>query len=128
MQYSYHRRQTDLLLCTILLLLPLSSSSKYGRRRSRLYYTLYLCSLLPTMCYGGGGLHHNSLQGRPNWVHYTAISKRLKFYAGLVMRVNPYTLQGKSFLAPPKLGEVLRYKHWSDGNSPVHPYSLKTND
>ena len=39
----YHRPQTDLLLCTILLLHPVSSSSKHGRRRSSLL--LYFISL-----------------------------------------------------------------------------------
>ena len=40
----YHRRQTDLLLCTILLLPPLSSSSKHGRWRSNLL--LYSISMV----------------------------------------------------------------------------------
>ena len=41
----YHRRQTDLLLCTILLLPPLKSSSKHGRWRSSLL--LYSISMSP---------------------------------------------------------------------------------
>ena len=42
----YHRRQTDLLLCTILLLPPLSSSSKHGCWRSSLSL-VYLSMILP---------------------------------------------------------------------------------
>ena len=40
----YHRRQTDLLLCTILLLPPLKSPSKHGRWRSSLL--LYSISMV----------------------------------------------------------------------------------
>ena len=46
--------------------------------------------------------------------HCTAITKQLKFYARLVMRVDPYTLQGKSVTVPLKLGEIRCHKHWSD--------------
>ena len=53
-------------------------------------------------------------------VHCTAISKCLKFYVRLVTQVTPYTVQGKSVPIPPKLGNILRHKHWSDRNSSVH--------
>ena len=37
----------------------------------------------------------------------------------------PYTLQGKSLPVPPKLGEVLCHKQWSDRNSTVNPRDVK---
>ena len=44
-RFKYHRRQTDLLLCTILLLPPLKSPSKHGRwRSSLLLYSISMCN------------------------------------------------------------------------------------
>ena len=44
---------------------------------------------------------------------------------GLVTHMDPYTLQAKSLLLPPKSGEVLHHTHLSDRNSSIHPSNVK---